>query len=185
MMQQKLTGQTPCRGTKKNALLSLLVLFALCCSPIALGEVERDVELRYSEEDAARYAALFERAKEFMHDTVPGFEYEPFAVYREKHYFNNLVLQGGIPTELDMTEEEALFTAYSCIEEKYDETEEVLIRFYPTHSFNVEDPANPIWIIHLSPFINGEFEIYGSYIVHIEARTGVVVHIVSDEDALG
>ncbi len=147
--------------------------------------------LSYTQRQAEQYKQVYEQAKlhasDIWESVIPSIEFRAMKM-------QEAILAGekpdgmmdGLPTKLDLTQEEALFTAYAALETRFSLTEEVLSKLYPKFRLDIANPEQPIWLVEMGP-IQGysSIEEVGSYAVYIQSRDGAIVTIITAEDAVG
>lgn len=181
---------------KSNLLITLMLLTLLsmsCFFQAAIASEEKPSFPKIyeiSEPDAERYSEIMKKALDaaplLVHNLHPTIE-EKAEMWAKNHKAGESYggFVDGLPTEKDITQEEALYLAYAAMEDKYGYSEDVLCLFYPDFTFHVANEEDPIWAIELFSFneeVNNEF---GNYHIWIHARTGIVENCRGPEDAQG
>jgi hypothetical protein len=181
---------------KQNIVISLIMLMSLtisCLFQTAVAAQEKPAfpkTYEISDSDVERYSEIMEKAintaPPLVHILHPTIE-EKAEMWAENHITGKSYggFVDGLPTEKDITKEEALFLAYAAMVDKYGYSDDVLCLFYPDFTFHVANEEDPIWVVELFSFneeVNNEF---GAYYIWIHARTGIVESCHGPEDAKG
>ena len=90
--------------------------------------------------------------------------------YRAKIY-------DGLPSDFDISQDEAVCIAYAWIEQKYGLSEDDFRAFFPVVGFhmNIDDDSFGLWSIEFQVLDPDDYPIYGWYHVYIHSRDGVIV----------
>jgi hypothetical protein len=137
-----------------------------------------------SEEDAERYQMILERAIENTTWTRLRTIEQKAALWIENYSdcenYDGIV--DGLPSDDVITEEHAVFLVYAALEEKYGFDENILCFFHPDMTYDIMVEDMPVWRIDLLPY---DLEEYSNYLIVIEAKTGIVLHCIGPDNALG
>jgi hypothetical protein len=181
---------------RHSIVISIMLLTSLtipCLFQTAVAAQEKPAfpkTYEISDSDTERYREIMRKAI----DTAPPLVHivQPTIEEKADRWAKNPITKesyggfvDGLPTEKDITQEEALFLAYAAMVDKYGYSDDVLCLFYPDFTFHVANEEDPIWVIELFSFneeVNNEF---GNYHIWIHARTGIVESCYGPEDAKG
>lgn len=166
-------------------MLSLCLLLALLLSGGALAEegfalpeenegVQTDERVPYTGEDVPRYTSIHENA---VAATPPELAPPSLA---EKTAWSDESFVYGMPTVGDITQEEALFSAYYTLESQYGVPAEDLARLLPDFTYWQRTVEDTVWVISLYA-VEGDHLGGRTISVYIQAKTGKVEQVVAEE----
>lgn len=172
------------------ALIVTTVISTACAVTIFPLEGQESSYFPYTKEDELRYQSIYEGAlSSATEGQVKGWEYE---VQFNIDYFAKLkgkdlsTFPGvfAVPDEDAISKETAIYTAYAAMEQLFDYTGDMLMRYYPVCFYNVKDPENHSWYIIFDPVD----KVLGYYYfnVFINAEDGLVLKVSENTgDAVG
>jgi len=195
------TGRSPLKNkihSRKDAWLYIVIAIILTVNQIALAElspipVNTPPTLpkiyNVSEDDAERYKGILQRAR----DNKPLWITRLFPTLEEKaaewsaikeslgdeEYYG---IKHGLPVGNVVSEEHAVFLAYSALEDRFGYDDTTMSVYYPDMTYDITEEDAPVWRIRLVPY--GQKR-YGSYRVNIDARNGAVLSLRAPEDPRG
>ena len=144
-----------------------------------------------SEADAERYRKIWQNANKDAHAFLAEWFFltleEKVAQWIEnyKDYENYDGIVDGLPSDDVISDEQAVFLAYTALRDKYGYDENVLRFFYPRLTYDIFVKDAPLWKIELCPFNDDIFYGYGHFYIDIDAKTGIVLNCRGPEDAIG
>lgn len=162
----------------------ILLMLLLAAAPAAqaadtgtLCFADGEKGLTLSEADLAHYAALaaqtFENAPEDLLSAQLTLEQRARMTGQLSEAERAIATLWGLPGEGDISQEQALLTAYGVLEKELHLSEEELAALFPVITFEVTDPATPLWSVKWLPLGAGEKH----YTVKLYAGSGSIAQI--------
>lgn len=162
----------------------ILFMLMLAAAPAAQAAdtgtllfADGEKSLILSEADLARYAALAAQISE----NAPADVLSAQLTLEQRAQMTGQLSEAeravatlwGLPGEGDISQEQALLTAYGVLEKELHLSEEELAALFPVFTFEVTDPAAPLWSVKWIPMGSGEMH----YTVKLYAGSGCIAQI--------